>query len=373
MPKRFFQFRFYKIFKKIKILSYPMKKIYLGIILLILIISAFYITTQSFKPQSSVSQPSNISMVFTGDVMFGRGVESVLHSNQNVFGDLKPLFLQSDIVVINLESPFTNSNDNYKMAIPLKANPDFAHVLKDNNVNVVSLANNHIMDYGPSGLQDTLAALDKYNIKHIGAGENLDKAVEPAYFDIDNRKIAILNYFDKSTFKGFGEKELLQASNNESGSAPADWNVVKKSIDDAKNKSDIVVVTFHYGNEYSTSPNNYQTDLSRKCIDEGADLVIGTHPHVPQSIENYKGKLIFYSLGNCVFDQSNPATKDSMVVQLQVINGSAQVTVLPIHITGSIPRYMDNKSANYFLQSIKAESNTNMNIEDGKGKIDLKI
>lgn len=350
-----------------------MKNIYLGLILCLVIVSIFYVEMNSTKMHSNESKPSNISMIFTGDVMFDRGVADVISSNQNVFGDLKELFLQSDVVVINMESPFTDSNNNYKKSIPLKANPDYAHILKDNNVNVVSLANNHIMDYGPSGLQDTLSVLDNYNIKHIGAGENLEKAIQPAYFNVDNKRIAIINFFDKTTFQGFGENELLQATDNSSGSAPADWNVVKKAIDKAKNQSDIVVVTFHYGNEYSFTPNNYQTELSRKCIDEGADLVIGHHPHVTQSIESYKGKLIFYSLGNCVFDQSNPITKDSMVVQLQIINGSGMVNVIPIHITNSIPKFMNNKTSNTFLENIKSISDVNMTIEEGKGKLNIDL
>lgn len=350
-----------------------MKKVYLLIILGILFISAIYLNINPSKTGSNESQPSNISMVFTGDVMFGRGVESVLNSNQNVFGDLKTLFLQSDIVVINLESPFTDSNINYKKAIPLKANPDYAHVLKDNNVNVVSLANNHIMDYGPPGLQDTIAALDKYDINHIGAGENLQKALKPAYFNIDNKKIAIINFFDKTTFQGFSETELAQATNDKPGSAPADWNTVKDSIDNIKSQSDIVVVTFHYGNEYSVNPNNYQTELSRKCIDEGADLVIGTHSHVPEGIESYKGKLIFYSLGNCVFDQSNPITKESMIVRFMILNGNPDIEVIPIKIVNSSPKFMDKGNAESFLKKIQSNSNSNINIQNGTGHLKIEI
>lgn len=268
--------------------------------------------------------------------MLGRTVSTVLDS-EDVFQDLKQLFKTSDLVVINLESPFTTSTQNLKQSIPLQADPKYAQVLKDNNINVVCLANNHIMDYGSGGLNDSIATLKKYNISYIGAGENLQKATEPAYFNVNNTKVAILNFFDITTFTEFSESEMPPATNNTPGFAPADWNIVKERIDQAKNKSDIVVVVFHYGNEYSTTPNQYQESLSRKSIDEGADLVVGSHPHVPQRVESYNGKLIFYSLGNCVFDQSNTATLDSMVVELKVLNGSAGVTLYPIHIVNSIP------------------------------------
>lgn len=348
-----------------------MKKVYLGIILVIFLVSVVYLGFNNVKSQPQSLQPSNVSMIFTGDVMFGRGVESVI--NDNIFGDLRSLFLQSDIVVINMESPFTTSNINYKKAIPLKANPNNAHILKDNNVNVVSLANNHIMDYGPQGLKDTITALDKYNINHIGAGDNIEKAVQPAYFNKDNKRIAILNFFDKSTFQGFSETELAQATNNTPGSAPASPEIIKKSIDNAKEKADIVIVTFHYGNEYSFTPNGYQTNISRKCIDDGADLVIGTHPHVPQGIESYKNKLIFYSLGNCVFDQSNPLTKESMIVGLNIINGTPDVEVIPIRIVNSSPKFMNKNNAEIFLKNIQRNSNANINIVDGIGHLNMEL
>lgn len=350
-----------------------MKKIYLGI-LLVLALTAFLLFSQ-FNISKEMSQYSSsqspVNMVITGDVMLGRGVGSAIKSNPNIFGDLKPIFGQSDLVVVNLESPFTNSNKNYKKTVPLKANPEYAHILKDNNVTAVALANNHIMDYGPQGLNDTLAALDKYNITHMGAGENLQEALKPAYFNVNGKRIAVINFMDLTTFQGFSESELPAATSNSPGFAPAQWDLVKNSIDTAKGQADFVIVFFHYGNEYSLTPNSYQTELSKKCIDEGADMVVGSHPHVPQGIESYKGKLIFYSLGNCVFDQSNPITKDSMVLQLQISNGNVNVTVIPIHIANSSPKIMSEQPAEDFLERINAESNVKMDIENGKGKLNM--
>lgn len=356
-----------------------MKKIYFGIILLFTVtLAAIFLlfppfTSSENKTFQYSSPQSPVNVVITGDVMLGRGVGSAVSSNPNIFGDLKPIFSLSDLVIINLESPFTNSNRNFKKTVPLKANPAYAHILKDNNIDAVALANNHIMDYGSQGLNDTLATLDKYNITHIGAGGNLQEALEPAYFNINGQRIAIINFMDLNTFQGFGKSELPPATNNSPGFAPAEWKIVKNSIDTANSHADVVIVFFHYGNEYSLAPNKYQTALSKKCIDEGADIVVGSHPHVPQGIESYKGKLIFYSLGNCVFDQSNPITKDSMVVQLQILNGNADVTVIPIHISNSSPKIMTNQRADKFLNRINSESNVKMDIENGKGKLTINI
>ena len=213
-----------------------------------------------------------------------KGVGSAINSYHNIFRDLNPIFKQSDLVIVNLESQFTYSSKNFKKTVPLKANPAYAHILKDNDVDVVALANNHIMDYGPHGITYTLVTLDKFNITHVGAGENLKGALKPPYFNINGKRVAFINFMDLTTFKGFGKFELPPAIDNSPGFAPAEWNIIKNSIDTAKNQADIVIVFFHYGNEYSMTPNKYQTTLSRKCIDEGADIVVGSHPHVPMAL-----------------------------------------------------------------------------------------
>jgi len=348
------------------------KKTYLiGILLLALFValSVFFILPNEQAPQL---QASNITIVFTGDVMLGRGVDAIL-AEENVFEDLKPIFNRADLVVINLEAPFTNSEKNVKQTIPLKADPKYAHILNDNNIDVACLANNHIMDYGERGFYDCIAALRKYNISYVGAGENLEKAAQPIYSDVDNKKIAIISFIDKDSFLEFSEAEIPAATDKSPGSAPAQWELIKKSINMAKGQSDIVIVTFHYGNEFSRTPNKNQYELSRKCIDEGADLVIGHHPHVLQGIENYKGKLIFYSLGNCVFDAITPACQESMIVEFRISNGNAQVILHPIYITNCCPRIMDDRDAENLLEDLKALSDADISIQDGKGKLSAKI
>lgn len=305
--------------------------------------------------------------------MLGRGVDGILESGQNVFRDVDPLFQNSDAVVVNLEDPLTTSSTNFKQAIPLKANPTYTHVLKDNKVVVACLANNHIMDYGDKGLTDTISALQSNGINYTGAGENLDQAIKPVYLDIKGRKITILNFMDNTTFTGFLPSEMPAATVNSPGYAPADWNIIKKSIDESKKNSDITVIVFHYGNEYSIIPNNYQIDLSHKCIDEGADIVIGSHPHVIQEIESYNGKPIFYSLGNFVFDQSNAATHSSLMVEMDLVGNEAKVVVHPMILVGSIPRPMDNSSGTAILEKLKSQSSLNMTIDGGNGLLTFSI
>ncbi|MCE5214752.1 MAG: CapA family protein [Methanobacterium sp.] len=312
-----------------------------------------------------------MTIIFTGDVMTGSSVETVLADGQNVFIGLTPIFNQSDLVVINLEAPFTNSTDNWKQLIPLKANPQYAHLLKDNHINVATLGNNHIMDYGPTGLYDTISVLKADNISYVGAGENLDQASQPTYISLSNKTIAILSFYDNTTFTYYAPTEIQSATNTRPGYAPASWEVVKKFIDTAKNSSDFVIVTFHYGNEYQQTHDQYQENLSRKSIDEGADLVIGNHAHITQDIEQYKGKLIFYSLGNCVFYDLSAGSPNSIIVEIKIENGTAKAIIHPIQVLDCSPRPMDNQSALSFLESIKAKSSANITIENGLGIINI--
>ena len=144
---------------------------------------------------------------------------------------------------------------------------------------------------------------------------------------------------------------------------------MKENLDEAKKQADIVIVILHYGNEYSTSPNEYQQNISRKCIDDGADMVVGSHPHVIQKVESYQGKVIFYSLGNFVFDQTNPSPKESMAVQFQDLNGNLSAIIYPFRLTNSCPLFMDTESSESFLKSLRAQSDADIKIENGKGII----
>jgi gamma-polyglutamate biosynthesis protein CapA len=333
----------------------------------------YNIFNQPSSVTSSYNNGSNVTLFFTGDVMLGRGVDRILAGGQNVFINVDPLFLNADAVVVNLEDPLTTSSINYKKTVPLKANLIYAPLLKKNNIVVACLANNHIMDYGNTGLTDTINALKSNGINYTGAGDNLNQATEPVYLNIQGRKIAILNFLDNSTFTEFLPSEMPGATINSPGYAPADWNIIKQRIDESKQNSNITIVIFHYGNEYSTTPNPSQIELSHECIDEGADMVIGSHPHVIQKIESYKGKPIFYSLGNFVFDQTNPATHSSLMVEMDLSGNNANIIVHPITLVNSIPRPMDNITSTTLLEQLKTQSSLNMTISGGNGILTFPI
>lgn len=350
------------------------KKTYMVVLIVVVALALSFSIFYNQSPddvQKLKLEGANMTLIFTGDVMMGPKVETALAAGQNVFEDLKPTFERSDLVVINLEAPFTNSTDNWKNLIPLKANPQYAHLLKDNHINMANLANNHIMDYGPTGFFDTIAVLKENNVSYVGAGENLAKASQPAYFKVGNKTVAIVSFYDNVTFTYYAPTEITSATDIRPGYAPASWDVINKSIHTAKNNSDLVIVAFHYGNEYEQTHDQYQENLSRKSIDEGADLIIGNHAHITQDVEMYKGKLIFYSLGNCVFYDLSAGSPNSIIVELKVVNGTAQAIIHPIRVVDYSPHIMDNVTAQTFLESIKAKSTANIKIENGLGIIDI--
>lgn len=337
---------------------------------LIFVLSGNFSTYETEKVSSLNS--SNLTMMFTGDVMLSRGVNSALESNVNVFNDLTPLFKSSDMVVVNLEGPFTRATNPTKSSYFFKVKPEHAKLLTENNIKVAFLANNHIMDYGEEGLDECIATLKKNNISYAGAGSSLEEAIRPTYVEKNGSTIAFINFMDRNSFLEYSSEEMPFATQNRSGYAPAEVELIKKSIGEAKNQSDFVVVSFHYGNEMTSSPNQMQYLLSRESIDAGADLVIGHHPHVIQKIENYKGKLIFYSLGNCIFDAVTPAARKSMVVEFKLKKGDAEIILHPIYISNSQTFLMDQNNGEEFLSNLQSISSPGITIKNGKGIIFLK-
>jgi len=255
-----------------------------------------------------------VNITFTGDVMMGRAVDNSIKENSDVFAGISNLIKNSDLTVINLENPLTISNQGINKEILLKANPNYTNIIKEADIDLVSLSNNHIMDFGTIGLNDTLNNLKNNNIKYVGAGNNITDSNKPVYFTVKGKKIAFIS---ASEFDG---QNSPGATQNIPGFTPLAWNYLKQAMDEAKSQNaDYIICIFHFGEEYTHHPSEFQEEISHKAIDYGAYAVIGNHPHVTQSIENYKGKLICYSLGNCVFDQILPETNESIIVVLNIM------------------------------------------------------
>lgn len=238
-----------------------------------------------------------IKILFSGDFAPCRRFEElVIHKGEEIFGDSLEIIKSSDFSFLNLECPLTDSKISIDKSGPgLKAKKECINSLK--SFTLIGLANNHIMDYGEKGLKDTIDLCESNNIKYVGAGINLEESKKISYVTIKEVTIAVI---------ALAEYEFNQAEENKAGSAPIDLIENYKQIKEAKNNSDILIITLHAGNEYFPYPRPNLRKICHHFIELGADAIICHHPHVPGAYETYKEKPIFYSLGNLIFDKKNP-------------------------------------------------------------------
>lgn len=238
----------------------------------------------------------DIDVLFCGDFAPCKGYESfILENGSSVFGDAIKVINDSDLSFINLECPLTMSSEKLIKSGPsLKASPLIAKQLE--RFDVIGLANNHSLDYGKSGLADTIKSLELNDIDYVGAGLTNEDVNRIYYKKIGKTTIAII---------AIAEREFNYSSNG-FGCCIVDPIKNLKLIKEAKKESDILLVTIHGGNEYYSYPRQGLKDLCEFYIDLGADGVVCHHPHVPGGINYYNNKPIVYSLGNFIFDHDAP-------------------------------------------------------------------
>ncbi|MBX7076089.1 MAG: CapA family protein [Methanobacteriaceae archaeon] len=320
--------------------------------------------------QSSLEPKGNVSISVTGDVMFGRKMPGVLSSNESPYRYVSNVTNNSDILLVNFENPATNSGTAFKSDVPLKCSPTYVPLVKGANTTVCAMANNHAFDYGEVGMNDTINNLNQVGAIHIGAGLNVGNASAPAVIHSNGRTITILNYMDSNNFAEYGQDVMPKATVNSAGYSAYNETLAAQEIQAAKdNGSDYVIVYMHYGNEYSRSPNEAQKNISHQCIDNGADIVIGSHTHVTQGVEMYKGKPIFYNLGNFIFDQSNSATHRAYFLNIQLVNDTAEVTMYPINLVGYLPQFMSPEDGTELLEELNPQCSDVIITPQGTGKL----
>ena len=252
-------------------------------------------------------------------------------------GAVRSLLKGADLAVANFENPAPDNFKYHTQGTVFSANPRLIAGLKDAGIDYVSLGNNHIGDAGPVGLLQTLANLDKYGIRHSGAGRNLAAARTPAIMTVDGVKVAILSYDTIAKY--------YAAGTNKAGSAQLTAANVKVDVAAARKAgAQIVIVYPHWGTEYSPRPFSAEQTLARAVIDAGADMIIGNHAHWVGAMEIYKGRPIWYALGNFVFDQiwSEP-TSEGLLLQL-TFRGThlVQVRLQPtVILDGAQPNLLD--------------------------------
>ncbi len=257
------------------------------------------------------------------------------HGYDYPFVHVRRFLLEAHLAIGNLEGPLTEAGDPYPDKRYVFRSPParVAPALAAAGFDVLTLANNHTMDYGVEGLEQTRAALDAVGIRHAGAGHDLLQARAPAILDAGGHRVAVLAY--SLTFP-----EEFWARADRPGTAFGHEQHVRADVSAARARADVVVVSFHWGGEASTELRDYQPRLARAAIDAGALIVLGHHPHVLQGIERYGDGVIFYSLGNFVFGSYGREARASVIVQLDVEDAKlVGARLIPIDVNNFAVRF----------------------------------
>ncbi|MDO4623198.1 MAG: CapA family protein [Eubacteriales bacterium] len=263
--------------------------------------------------------PTDLLLTFTGDFILGTDEYFAYDTSMNAYYDentpdyflsgVKDVFEQDDLTIINFESTLTEETDRVENQFAFKAPPEYINIIDHASIEAANVANNHSHDYGEKSFTDTLAKLEEGGIKPFG----YDKT---AVLEVKGVKVGIFGIYELDDYDGVAP-EITQRINE-----------LKEQ------KVDLIIGVFHWGNELESYPDKYQVQLGHQAIDEGADLVVGHHPHVIQGIEYYKGKTIAYSLGNFLFGgNANPTEIDTMIFQMKFsLDERAKITDQQINI-----------------------------------------
>ncbi|MEE1186795.1 MAG: CapA family protein [Acutalibacteraceae bacterium] len=236
-----------------------------------------------------------MKILFTGDVNFRLFENFTKETSEDILSDILPYFNNSDFRIVNLECPLADIKKHkpiQKAGPNLICSPENIVFLNTANIDAVTLANNHIGDFGENAVKDTLDLLDENNILHSGAGKNIEYAYEPLRIEKDGISVSVISVC---------ENEFGIAGEAEYGSAGYNPRFLLNRIRKEKAFGHKVVVVFHGGNEHNPLPSPDTVDRYRFICDMGADALIATHTHCPQGYEIYNGKPIVYSMGNFIF------------------------------------------------------------------------
>lgn len=252
-------------------------------------------------------------LVFVGDIMLSRKIGELMREQNDwmfPFAHVREFLASADLVFGNLEGPISGRGQNEGSIYSFNADTAAIKGLRASNISVVSIANNHIFDYGDAAFLDTLAVLGAAGVDAAGGGVRYRDAHRPVIRTVGTASIAFLAYTD-----------LVPAFRGKPTASPAvarpEISSLIEDIEMASVRADIVVVSFHWGDEYETQHNAQQEEIARIAIDHGAALVVGHHPHVVQEVEPYKNGYIAYSLGNFVFDQNfSPETARGLALEV---------------------------------------------------------
>lgn len=346
------------------------------------------------KPEKR--KKGDIVIMAVGDIFVNRP------DPPSIFEKVAPVLRQGDVVVGNLEAAICDRGAPVLGKVEfgsqyLRATPEQAVALKSAGFNLMSLANNHIMDYGPRGLFQTMSILEKNGISHAGGGRNLEDAHRPALLERNGVKVAFLSYTSIYPPAGHAADEdnaglaiirihtSYESPENilyQPGYAPVVWTIpnadhqarMESDIRAARKNADIVMVALHGGISWGYGrPAGYQKELSRAAVDAGADLVMCAHPHALMAMEMYQSRLICYCMGNFVMDgvKQKHFGSDTMILKCRVKGRRIQgYSFVPARISDAWQPYVADGAEALAIQkkleALSQEYGTTFDMRDGE-------
>lgn len=278
-----------------------------------------------------------LTITFTGDVLLDRGVRKHIVSRNGdancLFSpSIDSVFAMSQLVVANLECPATKIEKPVFKNYIFRGEPEWLVTLKEHGITHLNLANNHSIDQGREGLIDTRNNIIKAGMIPIGAGETMDEAAMPVLLATVPRNVYML--------------ASLRLALENTSYLPGKPSVSQESFDSlvarvkdlkAHDPGCCVIVSLHWGAEHMLRPAVQQLSQAHQLIDAGADCLICHHTHTMQSIERYKGKSIYYSIGNFIFDQQRDINSRACMVQLTITSHDIEANTIPVIIKNCVP------------------------------------
>lgn len=323
------------------------------------------------------NKPQKINIKAVGDIMLGRNVAPRLNGDYTYpFHEVAEFLGSADITFANLETTLSTRGERLiGKGVWLRAEPKAVKGIKYAGVDIVNIANNHILDYNEIAMIDTVDTLEKNDLFHIGAGMNLNEARKPAILEVDGMKVGFLGYTDLYQY-GYGVKgqkalRYLEAKENVSGVAPLKYDLIQEDVRKLRNDVDILVVSLHWGIEESHKVPPEQREFAHNILNDGADVILGHHPHQLQGIEMYNGKPIVYSMGNFIFDQNDKENNETVIVDMDFTDGRlSRFEIVPCKIVGKKRTvYAKGEDAAHilgYMRKFAEKLNTETEIKDGK-------
>lgn len=298
-------------------------------------------------------QEAETTLIFVGDVCFAYEFQNS-YTAKGISGILSDEMLtemrEADITMLNQEFPFSNRGTPAPdKKYTFRIHPDNVKALKEMGADIVTLANNHSLDYGEEALEDTFTTLDQAELPYVGAGDSFERASRCQTFDVNGKKFGYLA----------ASRVIPVSSWNIENHQPGlfctyDDTLLLEAIKKAKQDCDFLTVYVHWGVERSATPEAYQVTMAEEYIEAGADLVIGSHTHCLQGIEFFDGKPVFYGLGNFIFHKTMEQTAAIKVVVGQ--DGTASYKVIPARTTDGQTYILEGEEAKNLYQYMEGIS-----------------